>query len=301
MYAAFSGFSVKRKVERNPENRDWKQALFRNESKFMSRIDHAISEIENLDRMAEKDQWMNRIHPLVKLFLTLFYIVLVVSFPKYALLEVSGMAVYPIVIFITGELSFGAALYRLRVVLPLVCAVGLFNPFFDRGIVAYIGNTAVSGGVVSMLSLVVKGVLTVLAAYILTATTTIGKICYALRLLHIPRMVVTQLFLIYRYITVLLAEVRRTTQAYMLRAPGQKGIHFRVWGSLLGQMLLRSIDRAEQVYESMCLRGYHGEFGYCRKNGFSGKDAAFLGIFSLLFVVFRFFPVFQMAGRLFVP
>ena len=42
--------------------------------------------------------------------------------------------------------------------------------------------------------------------------------------------------------------------AYALRAPGEKGIHFRAWGSLLGQLLLRSVDRAQLVYESMLLR-----------------------------------------------
>ena len=41
--------------------------------------------------------------------------------------------------------------------LPLVCAVGLLNPIFDRQIVTQIGTLAVSGGVVSMLTLVMKG------------------------------------------------------------------------------------------------------------------------------------------------
>ena len=48
--------------------------------------------------------------------------------------------------------------------------------------------------------------------------------------------------------------------AYELRAPGQKGIQFRAWGSLLGQLLLHSIDRAQLVYESMQLRGFAGSF-----------------------------------------
>lgn len=57
-------------------------------------------------------------------------------------------------------------------------------------------------------------------------------------------------------------------QAYELRAPGQKGIHFKVWGSLMGQMLLRSMDRAEVIYESMCLRGFDGVFRLKKRYGF---------------------------------
>ena len=109
-----------------------------------------------------------------------------------------------------------------------------------------------------MVTLMIKGIYSVLAAYLLIATTSIEKICYALRLLHIPAILVTQVLLTYRYNTVLLEEANRMTQAYSLRAPNQKGVHFKVWGTLAGQLLLRSMDRANEVYEIMTLRGYQG-------------------------------------------
>ncbi len=253
-----------------------------------------------MSRMAEQDQWMNRIHPLVKLFLTVFYIFMVVSFYKYDFLGVVSMAVYPLIIFILGDLSVKEAVCRLRVVLPVVCIVGIFNPFLDREIVSYVGGIGISGGVLSMLSLMVKGILTVLASYLVIATTSIEQICYAMRLLHIPKMIVTQILLIYRYIIVLLSEAKRITQAYALRAPGQKGVRFDAWGSLVGQLLLRSMDRADDVYESMCLRGYHGEFVLDEKCRFGAKDAAFLVVWSAVFVLLRIFPVFRMVGAWFV-
>jgi cobalt/nickel transport system permease protein len=33
-----------------------------------------------------------------------------------------------------------------------------------------------------------------------------------------------------------------------------------VWGSLPGQILMRSIDRAERLYAAMCVRGFNGEY-----------------------------------------
>ena len=266
----------------------------------MSKITKAIYEIEHISQMAEKDQWMNRIHPLVKLFLTVFYIFTVVSFHKYDFLGVLSMAVYPLIIFMIGDISVKEALYRLRIVLPVVCIVGILNPFFDREILLYFGTIGISQGVVSMFSLMLKGVLTVLASYLLIVTTSIEKICYALRLLHVPKLLVTQILLIYRYITVLLAQTKKITQAYALRAPGQKGIRHDAWGSLVGQLLLHSMDRAEVVYESMCLRGYQGEFPPDASCGFHGKDAAFLFIWSAVFVLFRIFPVFQIVGAWFI-
>lgn len=262
----------------------------------MSKIGTAIHEIHVLDEAAARDQWVNRIHPLVKFVLTLGYICTTVSFSRYDVIGLLGMVVYPAAMFILADLSVKDSLRRLRVVLPLVCFVGIFNPFFDKTPV-FIGNLCVRAGVLSMLTLMLKGVLSVLASYLLIATTSIEKICYALGLLHMPKVMVTQIMLTYRYVTLLLEEVNRMTQAYALRAPKQKGVHFKVWGSLTGQLLLRSMDRADAVYESMALRGYSGDFQYIRKkNPLKSGDVCFLVFWAAVFAVFRRFPVILAVG-----
>ncbi len=75
-------------------------------------------------------------------------------------------------------------------------------------------------------------------------TTLIIKICYALHLVNTPQKLVTIVLLIYRYIIVLLKEAQRITQAFSLRAPVEKSIHVRAWGTLVVQLLLRYSDRA---------------------------------------------------------
>ena len=264
----------------------------------MSRMGNAIYEINAMETLAVRDQWMNQIHPLVKFILTVGYIAVVVSFPKYDLIGLLAMVVYLIAGFLLAELSFGKCLRRLRVVLPLVCVVGLANPFFDRTAV-WIGSVCVRAGVISMLTLMLKGIFAVLASYLLVATTTLEQICYALQLLHVPRMIVTQILLTGRYLTLLLAEVNRTTQAYALRAPNQKGVHYKVWGSLTGQLLLRSIDRANELYESMTLRGYTGDFGYLGAHThMRWQDLVYFVIWCAVFAVVRKVPVILWVGRL---
>ena len=95
-----------------------------------------------------------------------------------------------------------------------------------------------------------------MASFLLAATTSIEDICRALRQLHVPKVLTSLLLLTFRYISVLLDEAAIMTDAYRLRAPGQKGVHISAWGSFLGQLLLRSMDRATALYESMELRGY---------------------------------------------
>lgn len=264
----------------------------------MSKLEKAIHEVYHMDKIAGRNQWMNSVHPLVKLLLTVLYIALVVSFDKYDLTGLIGMVIYPIAVFILGELSFKDSIKRLKVVLPLVCAVGLFNPFFDKEPLFEIGRFAFTSGMLSMLTLMIKGILSVLASYLLIAATSIEKICYALRLLHIPSIIVTQILLMYRYISLLLEEADRMTKAYSLRAPGQKGIQFKVWGTFIGQLMLRSVDKSEAVYESMCIRGYKGEFYYHNRQSIKINDIIYLVIWTVILMLFRCVPIVEMAGRI---
>ena len=260
-----------------------------------------MREWRTMDAMAKEDRWVNRIHPLVKFVLTIFYIAIVVSFHKYDLAGLLGMILYPLILFLTTGLSFREALYRLRFVLPIVCAVGIFNPFFDREVLFSLGPIGITGGILSMITLIIKAILTVLASYLLIATTSIEKICYAMTRLHVPKIFVTEILLIYRYIDVLLGEVHRTMLAYSLRAPGQKGVAFRAWGPLVGRMLLRSMDRATQVYESMCLRGFRGEFyPEAGETGSGGASALYFIIWLVVIALLRAFPLMSLLGGLVV-
>ncbi len=253
----------------------------------MSKIEGAVRELHRVDSIAGADRWIHRIYPSVKLILTVFYIAFVVSYGKYQLPRLILMGVYPIVIFILGDLSFFDALRRLRFILPFVCAAGIFNPLFDRKILFYAGEIGITGGMVSMAALLIKGVYSVLASYLLIATTPVEKICFSLRKMHVPAVFVTQLLLTYRYISVLLEEAQRMAQAYALRSPGQKGVHFKVWGSFAGQLLLRSADRASRVYDSMLMRGYQGEFSCAAVSKCRQRDIGYLLVWLAAFVALR--------------
>lgn len=253
----------------------------------MSRLSGAYYEINHMNALAERDQWLNRIHPLVKLVITVLDIYFVVSMSKYNIAGILLMGIYPVILFNLGEVPFKDSIRRLRIVLPLVCVVGILNPFFDREALFMLGSCTVTSGMVSMVTLMMKGILTVFAVYLLVASTTIEKICYGLRMLHIPTVLVTQVLLTYRYISVLLKEANTIIQAYSLRAPGQKGIHVKVWGPLVGQLLLRSIDRADNVYAAMVLRGYNGEYFFPEKKKCEGKDYLYLLCWLMIFILIK--------------
>ena len=262
----------------------------------MNKMQKALHELAEMDELAARSSPIHSLHPAAKLIATIAYILVTLSFDKYDLSGLVPMLLWPILLFQISGVELRSCFYKLRIVLPLVMAVGLFNPFFDKEIVLRIGPAAVSGGVVSMLTLMLKGLYCLMASFLLMATTPIDTLCAALRQLHVPKMLVTLLLLTYRYVGVMTGELAIMTEAYHLRAPGQKGIHISAWGSFLGQLLLRSMDRAQELYASMLLRGYHQHFHYADIKPFRRRDALYLIGCVLVFALLRYGKIAQLLG-----
>ncbi len=266
----------------------------------MDQLSRAQSELREMDALAAEKSPIHDLHPLSKLLVTVFYIITVVSFPKYNITGLVVMVLYPAILFQIAGIPMGLCFYKLRFVLPLVCAVGLANPFLDHVPVMQLGNLTVTGGIISMITLMLKGIFSLMASFLLIGTTSIDAICAALRKLHVPGLLTTLLLLTYRYIGVMIDEVSIMTQAYSLRAPGQKGIHISAWGSFLGQLMLRSMDRAEELYNSMQLRGYNGEFYYMVLPHCGISEIVYTAVCAAAFLCARFFDVAGLLGGLFV-
>ncbi len=266
----------------------------------MNKMQKALHELAEMDELAARSSPIHTIHPAAKLLTTIAYILVTLSFDKYDLSGLAPMVLWPILLFQLSGTDVRSCFYKLRIVLPLVMAVGLFNPLFDRTVLLRLGNMEISGGVISMLTLMLKGLFCLMASFLLMATTSIDSLCAALRRLHVPGLLVTLLLLTYRYVGVMTEELAIMTDAYHLRAPGQKGIHISAWGSFLGQLLLRSMDRAQELYSSMLLRGYRQQFHYADIKPFRPRDAVYLIGSIAFFLLLRHFRVAQLLGGMIV-
>lgn len=265
----------------------------------MSNLSNALYNMHYLDEVAAGNTCIHRIHPLAKLLVTVVFLFIVVSYNKYDIVAMLPMVFYPIIVLSMGEIPFRPLFKRMLIAAPLVLGIGIFNPVLDQHPLLTIGQVTLTGGWVSFISLVFKCGLTVIAALLLLASTGMEKIALSMRMICIPRVFVLQLLLTYRYIYVLMEEAGRIWNAYMLRAPGQKGVHVKVWGSLAGQMLLRTIDRAQRVYEAMRLRGFEGEYhpgGMARP---SWRDAAYTMIWIVFFITVRYYNLPASIGQVF--
>ena len=266
----------------------------------MNKIEQSISELYEIDDLAAGNSMIHRRSAGAKLAVTVLYILLVMSFHKYDLPGLVPMVFYPVILFQLSGIPVSLCFKKLRYVLPVVCAVGIVNPFLDRTPVLYLGGAAVTGGMISFLTLLLKGVFCLQASFLLISTTRIEEICAALRKIRVPSLFVTLLLLTYRYVTVMAEEVLVMTQAYSLRAPGQKGIHYSAWGSFLGKLLIRSRDRAQELYSAMLLRGYRGEFPHAQSAAGGFPDVAYTLVWTAFLLFLRYVDLSTLAGGLLI-
>nr|WP_321451436.1 cobalt ECF transporter T component CbiQ [uncultured Carboxylicivirga sp.] len=253
----------------------------------MGIIHQAIQTIHYADAKSAQSGWLNQLHPITKLVIAFWYLIMVVSVPKYGLATLLMMTVFPVLIMIFADIPIGKTLRQLWLVIAVLCLPGIANLIYDQSEFATFGNIIITGGAISMLSLLLKGVLGVFTSFILLSTTSIEKICHALQVLHLPNKLVVLIMLIYRYLIVLLKETDRITLAYQMRSGNKIGIKYKVWGTLVGSLFLRSTDRAQLVYESMSLRGFNGSF-YPPQSKFSIKDGLIVLLSLLLLTLWRF-------------
>ncbi len=264
----------------------------------MSTLEQGLYELGRLDQAACADTPVHRIDPRAKVITTLLFIVCVVSFGKYDVLPMLPFALFPIALASEGGLSLELIGKRLLVAAPFAVFVGIFNPLFDREIIARIGSLAISGGWVSYASILVRFVLTVGAALVLVGTTRFNDVVLALERLGMPDVLATQFLLLYRYIFVLAEEVMRMSRARTLRSFNGRGMGIRVYTQMLGQLLLRTFARAERIYAAMLGRGFDGRARSFRRLSFSARDAVFVLGWCGAFLSFRLVNVPQLLGSL---
>ena len=106
-------------------------------------------------------------------------------------------------------------------------------------------------------SAIVKSNLCVAGMLLLTWTTSFEEILNVLRRLSVPSVMLTTITLMYRYLFVLSDEAARMQRARASRTFARgRGTRWTSLAAILGQLFVRSADRAERIYLAMCARGW---------------------------------------------
>jgi cobalt/nickel transport system permease protein len=265
----------------------------------MKKISNNFFDISYIDTLGCIDSPLHRLDPRAKLITTLIFILAVVSFDKYALSGLIPFFIFPIALVAVSGLPAGYLFKKVFLVLPFAVLVAIFNPLMDKEVLFRVGSFGISGGWVSFFSIVLRFVLTVSAALILIALTGFNSVCLALSKFGIPKPFVVQLLFFFRYIFVLTDETQRMVRAWSLRAFSSKAINFRIFISLIGNLLLRTLSRAERIYLAMCSRGFDGSIRMIKVMEIGPREISFGIGWSILFLFLRFYNIPVKLGEIF--
>lgn len=264
----------------------------------MAALETTFFDLRYLESLAYQQTTIHRLDPRTKLLTTLIFLVTVMSFDRYDLSPLIPFLLYPMLMVRAGQLPLWYLLKRIGIALPFVGLIGILNPLFDQTILLRLGPMEISGGWVSFLSILLRCFLTVFAALILIATTGFYGICVALERIGVPNMFAVQLLLVYRYLFLLIDEAARMATARSLRAFSGKGMGLKVWGSLIGHLLLRTVDRARRIHLAMVSRGFTGEIRLAQLSTIQKTDVLFVLGWSSFFIILRMYNVSMVIGNL---
>lgn len=264
----------------------------------MASLHDAAAGVDRMEQLAMNDSPVHRIHPMAKLVTTVLYVAFVISFSPRDVSGLMSFIFYPVIMMSLSGTPYRPLVRRLLFALPFSLMGGISNLILSRGAVFYIGHFAVSLGMVSFASIMLKTLLSVLAVLILIATTSFVEISYQLAALRIPKIICLQLVMTYRYLSTLISEAASMFTAYSLRSPNQKGIKMRDMGSFAGQLIMRSFDRAERVYQAMKCRGFDGVYHGRKRGGLRWSDGFYITSLIFLTILLRFFNLSLFLGNL---
>ncbi len=174
---------------------------------------------------------------------------------------------------------------RTRIVLPLVLLVAVFVPFVRRGgATVDIGPLTVSeAGLETFATVSAKALVGTVSAVLLAATTSFPDLLHALEFLRAPRLLVLIAAFMYRYLFVIVDELRRMRAALVARGYRPRhALQAAALGRVATALFLRTYERGERVHLAMLARGWRHTMPRLDVLALQRADALFLAAVAVL-------------------
>jgi len=168
--------------------------------------------------------------------------------------------------------------------------MSIFIPFVNKGTILVRINLKIftlvvtDNGLTIFATVLIKSFLSILLLASLLISTDEIELLHGFRKIYFPAIIVSIIFLMYRYIF-LMTEEFRTGQMAIKSRVFQRSYHTvnKRLSYLIGNLFIRSLDRTENIYKSMESRGFDGNFYIVEKESARrGLNIALLSVFILI-------------------
>jgi cobalt/nickel transport system permease protein len=233
---------------------------------------------------------VHRLDPRAKLLGLTGVTLVAVSTPLHAWPAWIACALALATVALIGHVSAKTLWTRARVVLPLVLFVAIFVPFVRRGgeTIALGPLTVSEAGLATFATVGAKSILGTLSAVLLGATTSFPDVLHALERLKAPRLLVLIAAFMYRYLFVIVDEVRRMRAALAARGYAPRhALQVAAIGRVATALFLRTYERAERVHLAMLARGWSQTMPRLDVLEYRRADALFLAALATPLIAVR--------------
>lgn len=253
--------------------------------------------LDDIESLALRESPIHALNARAKLLVAVAFLVTLASFGRTQVSALSPLAFLLVSWALLGTVSLRWILARIVLPVGFLSVFGLANVVFDRRVELILLGVPLSAGLLSWFSIVLRSILSLAVVLLLVATTGMMPLAGALQRLGVPRVLVSTILLLYRYLFVLSDEAARMNRARLARSFGRRGLGMSAAAQILGQLMLRSMARAERIHAAMLARGFGGNMVSGPDSEWRTTDTVFVLVSLLFLAAVRFWDVTQIVGR----
>lgn len=230
---------------------------------------------------------IHKLDPRIKIIYAFVFSV-VIALQNELVPSLIGLLISIILISI-ARIKFLEIINRLLIVDKFILLLWIVLPLTYPGepLLKILGLKISQQGLLFTLLLTIKANAIMLILISLIATSSIFDIVHSLLHLKLPDKLVFLFFLIYRYIWVLYDEYEKIVRAAKARGfKLRNAIHtYRTIAYIVGSLIVKSYNRAENLYRAMVCRGFCGKFWLIDHFKFKFVDLLGVILFTVCIIV----------------
>ena len=218
-----------------------------------------------LEQLARRSNYLHSIDPRAKIPAVGILLIALGTLPRISLAPFAGFTCILLAGAVLARLPFRFLIVRASAVLPFS--------------LTFAAISWISGDTQRAMAIATKSYLSALAVLLLIGTTPLPHLLRGLESLYVPRVLLTIVQFLYRYLFVVAEQAARMSLAAQCRGGGlysDRGSMFRRAAGVLSVLFARSYGRAEGVHHAMLARGFNGQLPVMTASAFRWTDGAFL-------------------------
>lgn len=218
---------------------------------------------EHAENLPLTSSFISQIDPRFKILSIFYFIFLIISAPAGSLLSFSLFALILLMLIFLARISFSVFIKRYLIILPFLLVIIALLPFSKEGNIIFLLHLKfltlriTDAGLETFSYVFIKSFFSLCSLIILSTTTSFSDIIKALKVLKIPLIIIIMLSFMYRYLYLMIDELKKMKMAVDARNFGRNraGV-LKALAGCIGVFFLRAYERSEGVYHAMISRNF---------------------------------------------